>query len=73
MPCFLSVANKVCEVHRRSLTLPSFNSEPPGFNFLISFRTQLVDKWKDIIVNEASGGSHTLDIPTWMSKATLDA
>jgi len=33
----------------------------------------LVDKWKDVIVNEASGGSHTLDMPTWMGKATLDA
>jgi hypothetical protein len=34
---------------------------------------QLVDKWKDIIVNEASGDSHTLDIHAWMGKATLDA
>jgi hypothetical protein len=70
MPCFLSVANKVCEHHRRPLALLLLIM---NFNFPILFRTQLVDKWKDIIVNEASGGSHTLNIPTWMSKATLDA
>jgi cytochrome P450 len=70
MPCFLSVANKVCEDHRR---LPTFLRSLMNFNFPILFRTQLADKWKDIIVNETSGSSHTLDMPTWMSKATLDA
>jgi hypothetical protein len=70
MPCFLSVANKVCEDHRRllALLLSIMSSDFP-----ILFRTQLADKWKDIILNEASGGSHTLDMPTWVSKATLDA
>ena len=51
----------------------SFNSEPPNLNFPTSFRTQLVDKWKDAFANEASGGSRTLDMWTWTSKATLDA
>jgi hypothetical protein len=72
MPCFLSVANKVCEDHRCPLT-PLLSIANHLTQFPDSFRTQLVDKWKDIIVNEASGGSHTLDIPSWMSKATLDA
>ena len=43
------------------------------FNYPISFRIQLVDKWKDVVENEASGSSTTLDVPTWMGKATLDA
>ena len=42
-------------------------------NLSISFLTQLADKWKDIVANEASGGSHTLNIQTWLGKATLDA
>jgi hypothetical protein len=70
MPHFLSVANKVCEEHRRP---PTRFFLLPNFNLLILFRTQLVDKWKDIVVSEASGGSHTLDIPKWINKATLDA
>ena len=44
-----------------------------NFDLQISFRTQLVDKMKDIVANEASGGSHTLDMWTWTNKATLDA
>ena len=67
MPRFLLVANKVRKDRRASSPL-STNADP-----LISFRTQLVDKWKDILASETSGGSHTLDIPTWMGKATLDA
>ena len=51
----------------------SFNSEPSNFSPPIPFCAQLADKWKDIVVNEASGGSHTLDLSTWMSKAILDA
>lgn len=54
-------------------TASSLNSELPNVNFPTSFRMQLVDKWKDVIANEASGGSHVLDMPMWIGKATLDA
>ena len=71
MPRFLLVANKVRGLgdYRRLPIVLSIAS----FNLLISFRVQLVDKWKDIIVNETPGDSHTLDMRTWMGKATLDA
>ena len=71
IPRFLLVANKVRELkyHRHPPVVFSIaNFNPP-----ISFHTQLVDKLKDIVVNEASGGSHTLDMWIWMNKATLDA
>ena len=34
---------------------------------------QLVDKWHEVIEGSASGGSSVIDIPSWLSKATLDA
>ena len=71
MPRFLLVANKVRGHggHRRPPMLLSI----ANFNLQISFHTQLVDKMKDIVANEAFGGSHTLDMWTWTNKATLDA
>ncbi|KAF9649252.1 cytochrome P450 [Thelephora ganbajun] len=39
--------------------------------FLVA--NKLVDKWKDVVMSEGSGGPHTLDIQLWMGKATLDA
>jgi len=71
MPRFLLIANKVRQDHRRPLTLllQIVNYVTPIFPSC----AQLVDKWKDIVENEASEGSHTLDMRKWMSKATLDA
>jgi len=54
-------------------SVASFNSALPNLNLLTSFRTQLVDKWKDIAASEASGGPPTIDMWTWMGKATLDS
>ena len=72
MPRFLSVANKVREGHWRPptllLSIVDYLTLISQFHF-----AQLVDKWKDIVVNETSGGSHTLDMSAWMGKATLDA
>ena len=72
MPRFLMVANEVREDYRCLLTfllsIANHLTLVPRF-----FCAQLADKWKDIVVNEASGGSHTLDLSTWMSKAILDA
>jgi len=65
------------DVHRRQrkVLVPAFgpNESKALMPRFLSVANKLADKWKDIVANEASGGSHTLDIPTWMSKATLDA
>lgn len=73
MPRFLLVANKVRNCRRLPPSASSPNGSLRTLNYPISFRIQLVDKWKEVVESEASGGSSTLDIPTWMGKATLDA
>ena len=71
MPRFLLIANKVRGHgdHRRPPMLLSI----ANFNLPTPFHTQLADRWKDVVANGASGGSHTLDMWPWMGKATLDA
>ena len=71
IPRFLSVANKVRRGHRCPLTL--LRQVVNYITTILPSHVQLVDKWKDVVVNEASGGSHTLDMWAWMDKATLDA
>lgn len=34
---------------------------------------QLTDKWHELIAGEGSGESSVMDMPSWLSKATLDA
>jgi hypothetical protein len=34
---------------------------------------QLADKWHELIEGSDSGESSVIDIPSWFSKATLDA
>jgi len=36
-------------------------------------RCQMTDKWNNIIANDKSGRSATIDVSAWLGKATLDA
>lgn len=39
----------------------------------LSDSRKVIHKWKDAIAEDASGKSMIIDIPFWLSKATLDA
>ena len=75
VPRFLMVANRVRDEATGVFChdVSFFGIQSPNFNLPISSRIQLVDKWRDLVANEASGGSHILDMPAWMGKSTLDA
>jgi len=62
LPYFMDTADKAHELH---LHLVSNADQGP--------RYQMGDKWNGILENSESGNSVTIDVNTWLGKATLDA
>jgi len=62
LPYFADTATKACE-----LRLYLILSADSGFPY------QTADKWSNIIANDKSGHSATIDVSMWFGKATLDA
>ena len=61
-PCFVRCSNSV------SHCLVNDDAKIEG-----PFTLQLADKWHDTISNAVSGQATTIDVYSWLSKATLDA
>jgi len=62
LPHFMNVATKVRELRLNSIL--RVDQGP---------RCQMADKWSNIIANDKSGRSATIDVCVWLGKATLDA
>ena len=62
LPHFVDAVTKVHE-HRLYLIMRA-DLDP---------RRQMADKWSNIIANDKSGQSATIDVSAWLGKATLDA
>ena len=61
LPYFMDSVTKVRKPHPR--LIPKTDSG----------RSQMADKWSGIVENDKSGSSATIDVNTWVGKATLDA
>jgi hypothetical protein len=72
-PHLVSLRSRVCYHILRNPPIRLVVAPCPSGIMIDESSPQLADKWHELIEASTSGESSVTDIPSWLSKATLDA